>query len=197
MAQTRKQKRRRTFAAIGVAALLLALFLYLPRTRQVQLSGTCLEWQNNQPDHTVSRGFSLTGTYRWSPLGKTTLSGTLAIEGVTETWEYTDIYLPFDIGWSGDHTAPLMYCLEPPDIYTFADGWTVVLGRDLQSFAILCPPSLQLQTEPTPEDYADGFAVLWSAENSAVFSYPVENREQAVEQLRQLTENMEPAYSWN
>ena len=89
MAQTRKQKRRRTFAAIGVAALLLALFLYLPQTRQVQLSGTCLEWQNNQPDHTVSRG------------------------------------------------------------------------------------------------------------NSAVFSYPVENREQAVEQLRQLTENVEPAYSWN
>ena len=30
-----------------------------------------------------------------------------------------------------------------------------------------------------------------------IFSYPAESREQAAEQLRRLTEGVEPSYQWN
>lgn len=190
-----KKSNWKNFIIISIIILLLVggiLSLFLPRTYKVNLSSSFLEWQNNNPNHSNARSVTITGIYKKYIIGQDNFTGTLKIEGITDKWETTQIFLPFEIMY-GDNIAPIFLYFDNSGTYHTTDGWLLACDSNFQNLSIFLPPSLELYANSLP---LSDERTIWSPDNTLVLSYPAQNREQAVTLTQELCKDTSLISEW-
>lgn len=182
--------------------LCLCAALHLPKTETVQLEGTLLQWQNDAPEVLEQRAFRLEGQLERRLAQKPQLYATLHMDGITENWPAQQVWVSFVEGstadgntvwwgnlqvyhpWNGDGEGPR----KEPELLYDATDWLIRMEPDTGAFCLFCPPGLALHTSKETRYSLDNGRILkhWISAESVVFSFPAENREDALTLTRRL-----------
>lgn len=172
--------------------MIMAIFcmvLIVPIPRNISISADFIEWKNNDSSYVNSKQVSITGVYRKNLIGRASFYGDMFIEDITEKWDTELVYLPFLCELS-NNDAPIFLRFDNTKGYTPQKGWTFVCSENFQMISILAPST-------DPQELNAEEMVIWSPEDSIVFTYPATTRTEAVHITRDLFSDDHEIKIWN